>query len=324
MTPRAPSPHRRRYLYHGSQVLVSRLDPQVARGIGPASDTLFAVYASPEKSYAAAFALPFVPDPSGDLTWSLRYANRAPRIVMRAGALDLRRVGYLYRVPADAFVRIDDLQWVAHRPVVPHDHEVVDPANYLHWFESPPSIARPKWPTTSGIDFDRLWTHVCSQSVNPRSWLHGPAHWRRVERNGLLLAARTGVDGDIVRMFALFHDCCRRHDGTDRGHGARGAELAARLRGVLFDLPDDAFELLQAACTWHTDRLHHRDPTIGTCWDADRLDLGRVGVTPEARFMSTGAGRALANDLLQHQALSHARTAGGRRAANWLDTYGAC
>jgi len=27
--------------------------------------------------------------------------------------------------------------------------------------------------------------------------------------------------------------------------------------------------------------------TVGCCWDADRLDLPRVGIVPEARFMST-------------------------------------
>ena len=27
--------------------------------------------------------------------------------------------------------------------------------------------------------------------------------------------------------------------------------------------------------------------TIQTCWDADRLDLGRVGMMPDPRFLST-------------------------------------
>jgi uncharacterized protein len=31
--------------------------------------------------------------------------------------------------------------------------------------------------------------------------------------------------------------------------------------------------------------------TIGTCWVADRLDLGRVGVIPSVDFMSTQAGK---------------------------------
>ena len=77
-------------------------------------------------------------------------------------------------------------------------------------------------------------------------------------------------------------------------HGARGAAYAASLRGVLFDLSDSHFELLHFACTWHTHGQLSDDPTIGTCWDADRLDLGRVGTRPEAGYMSTEFGREIA------------------------------
>lgn len=147
---------------------------------------------------------------------------------------------------------------------------------------------------TSSIDFRRLWQHVSAQFPLSKRSDHGPGHWRRVERNGLLLATRTGADVTVVRLFALFHDSRRENEFTDRDHGKRGAQLAASLRGTLFDLPDEDFELLHYACTWHTDGHHHEHPTIGTCWDADRLDLGRVGIEPDAAFMSTGFGRIMA------------------------------
>jgi hypothetical protein len=38
-------------------------------------------------------------------------------------------------------------------------------------------------------------------------------------------------------------------------------------------------------------RITTRQPTVGACWDADRLNLLRVGMTPDARFMSTAEGR---------------------------------
>jgi len=144
-------------------------------------------------------------------------------------------------------------------------------------------------------DFEPLWKLVTAQIHSPSYSVHGPAHWRRVERNGLLLATRTGADVSVVRLFALFHDSRRENDGWDAGHGARGAEYAATLRGALYDLPDDHFELLRYACVWHTDAEHHDDPTIATCWDADRLDLGRVGVIPAPEFMSTDFGRRIAS-----------------------------
>jgi uncharacterized protein len=144
------------------------------------------------------------------------------------------------------------------------------------------------------IDFHLLWQYVAGQFHSPGYCVHGPDHWRRVERNGILLASRTGADVSVVRLFSLFHDSQRENDGTDDGHGARGAEYASTLRGKLFELSDERFELLRYACVWHTDGMHNPDATIGTCWDADRLDLGRVGVIPSSEFMSTDFGREIA------------------------------
>lgn len=145
-------------------------------------------------------------------------------------------------------------------------------------------------------DFTALWQMVC-QAPNHRGpySIHGPDHWQRVLRNGRILTTRTGANIEIVQLFALFHDSKRLHDGWDPEHGKRGAEYAGTLRGQWFHLSDDDFEILRHACIWHTEGHHHDDPTIGTCWDADRLDLGRCGIVPEAEYMSTAFGREIAN-----------------------------
>jgi uncharacterized protein len=144
------------------------------------------------------------------------------------------------------------------------------------------------------IDFDALWMLVSAPfSVHVAS-VHGPEHWRRVERNGLLLATRTGANLTIVRLFSLFHDSRRMNDGWDPEHGARGAEFAASLRGKSFHLADEEIELLRYACIWHTDGVSHDNATVATCWDADRLDLGRVGVIPDPTRMCTDFGREVA------------------------------
>jgi uncharacterized protein len=108
------------------------------------------------------------------------------------------------------------------------------------------------------------------------------------------LASRSGADTLVTRLFAWFHDSRRHNDGTDQNHGKRGADYAAALRGRLFELEDEAFEKLIYACTWHTDQDHSEDATIGTCWDSDRLDLGRVGMIPSPKFMSTAFGKEVA------------------------------
>lgn len=144
-------------------------------------------------------------------------------------------------------------------------------------------------------DFPALERTVCSQFQGDIHSIHGLHHWRTVERHGVWLSARTGADLLVVRLFAWFHDSRRFNDFTDQGHGSRGADHAAELRGKVFDLEDEAFARLQCACQGHTDELHSADITIGTCWDSDRLDLGRVGILPSSDYMSTDFAKEVAD-----------------------------
>ena len=121
--------------------------------------------------------------------------------------------------------------------------------------------------------------------------IHGLGHWARVLECGLRLADKTGADVRIVRLFAVLHDSRRENEGTDAGHGRRGAEFAASLRNSLFVLDDPDFERLIFACDHHTDTDFHPDPTIQTCWDADRLDLPRVFTKVDPAFLGTAAAR---------------------------------
>lgn len=122
---------------------------------------------------------------------------------------------------------------------------------------------------------------------------HGVVHWARVLENGLRLAEATGADIDVVTLFALFHDSRRINEHRDPGHGMRGAELARSLRGRLIHLEDRRFELLYEACRLHTTGLTEGDVTVQSCWDADRLDLGRVGITPLPARLCTGVAREI-------------------------------
>jgi len=127
----------------------------------------------------------------------------------------------------------------------------------------------------------------------PMCWdgIHGASHWARVRENGLRLAPLTGARARVVELFAFLHDSQRRNDLDDPEHGRRAARLAARLRGVAFDLETEDFDLLFLACRDHADGLTRGDVTVQTCWDADRLDLGRVGIRPIAARLCTGAAR---------------------------------
>lgn len=120
---------------------------------------------------------------------------------------------------------------------------------------------------------------------------HGVGHWARVFENGLRLAAITGANVDVVQLFAVFHDSRRVNECTDPDHGRRAADFAAELRGQVFDLPEHDFGLLHRACAGHTRERTHPDITVQTCWDADRLDLGRVGIKPEPTRLCTVAAK---------------------------------
>ena len=97
-----------------------------------------------------------------------------------------------------------------------------------------------------------------------------------------------------MALFAIFHDSRRVNEGTDPGHGRRGAELARRLRTDCAALDEKAFELLITACTHHTDGTVDGDVTVRTCWDADRLDLWRVQIEPAPVFLCTAAAKSSA------------------------------
>jgi uncharacterized protein len=125
------------------------------------------------------------------------------------------------------------------------------------------------------------------------SWngVHGIPHWARVLENGLHLASYTGAQTQVVALFAVLHDSRRTNESKDPGHGRRGAQFAKCLKGKAFDLSADAFALLETACTYHTDSLTTGDITVQNCWDSDRLDLGRVGIVPDPRYLCTEAAK---------------------------------
>lgn len=141
------------------------------------------------------------------------------------------------------------------------------------------------------IDLRPIVHAILEEYTLPPNGDHGVSHWARVLVNGRVLSEETGADVAVVSLFAVFHDSRRVNEWTDPDHGQRGADFAAELRGHMFDLPNHEFELLYRACVGHTRERTHPDVTIQTCWDADRLDLGRVGVMPHPSRLCTAAAK---------------------------------
>jgi uncharacterized protein len=133
-----------------------------------------------------------------------------------------------------------------------------------------------------------LRDRIESRFVLDRKGIHGFDHWTRVRENGLWLAEHTGADVAVIELFARLHDSCRRSDGGDPGHGHRAAEFALELNveGLLPVGPTQV-DLLVEACRYHSHGRTDADVTVQTCWDADRLDLGRVGTRPDPSRLCT-------------------------------------
>ncbi len=161
------------------------------------------------------------------------------------------------------------------------------------------------------IDKSGLLAHLRQQfRLNWRGH-HGIPHWARVRVNGLMLARATGANTHVVELFAFFHDAARQNEHLDDGHGQRGANLAQQLRGRFFTASNAEMEQLDYACSHHSDGLDFADATVMTCWDADRLDLGRVGIVPQPQYLCTDAAKLSANLNAAH-----------RRALAWKPQYG--
>lgn len=122
--------------------------------------------------------------------------------------------------------------------------------------------------------------------------LHGWSHWMRVCEIGLRIAEQNGANQDVVALFAFTHDMDRVSDGADPLHGPRAAKrIRAELQGTFFQLPEAELEQLTKAVALHTAGLIKADKTVQTCWDSDRLDLGRAGIRPAAHRLCTDEAR---------------------------------
>lgn len=120
---------------------------------------------------------------------------------------------------------------------------------------------------------------------------HGPWHWDKVEMNAIALAEATpGADIEVCRMFAFIHDCKRENENSDTEHGERSGKYVMNLP---LSLTLNQIYKLRDACIGHEKGLVTDDPTIGVCWDADRLDLIRVGIIPDPALLSTKAAKEM-------------------------------
>ncbi len=129
--------------------------------------------------------------------------------------------------------------------------------------------------------------------------IHGVSHWDRVAENGKRLFC-PGADTDVINAFAYLHDVERYNNGRDLQHGERATRVIDSIRhDLLSALSDVQVDKLKRACKQHTTTAKTGDITIDICFDADRLDLYRVGIKPDPDRMATEIGKRLVLDNIR-------------------------
>ena len=120
---------------------------------------------------------------------------------------------------------------------------------------------------------------------------HGLPHWKRVEEIGRYLAKYTKADPEVVYLFSYFHDSKRENEGHDPEHGRRASLFIKELYNKSTNplaISSEQLNQLVFACEHHSDSgAKSGDITVQTCWDADRLDLWRIGIVPHKHFLNT-------------------------------------
>jgi len=175
-----------------------------------------------------------------------------------------------------------------------NEFEIVASPKHLKIETVRKTMKRPRWLEAAKEEFENTFSLGLGRR-NGHMSVHGPWHWEKVEKNALILAKKTpGADKLVAQLFALIHDTKRQNEDEDPEHGHRSAVYAEELfkQGKL-DITESQLAVLMEACKFHNDGQITDDPTIGVCWDADRLDLTRVGIIPNPELLSTQAGKEL-------------------------------
>ena len=106
-----------------------------------------------------------------------------------------------------------------------------------------------------------------------------------------MAALTPGAEGKkVIELFSVFHNARRINEAWDHGHGAAAQSWRASCEGntSTSTMPASCCSIcLPGAHIWQGEA----DPSVQVCWDADRLDLLRVGTRPRPELLCTDAAR---------------------------------
>ena len=122
--------------------------------------------------------------------------------------------------------------------------------------------------------------------------LHGISHLRRVSILSGRLASAVGEDVEAAVVMGFLHDCARTDDKAGDGHAHDSSVLARCLLGRFY--PHLDADRICHAIARHADGEVTDDGLAACLWDADRLELKRIGREIDLDLLSTEVARRLA------------------------------
>jgi uncharacterized protein len=142
---------------------------------------------------------------------------------------------------------------------------------------------------TSSDMINHALMHVVPQfRLDLNHGMHGIGHWSRVWRNAREMCEVMDLPMNVPCLFSFFHDSQRFDKRSDIEHGHRAVQWLDRLyANRKLNIKASEFHLLCVAIEGHSHGKTVADPIVQVCWDADRLDLGRVGMRPDPRYLCT-------------------------------------
>jgi len=117
------------FLYHGSRYKLDTLKPHRAKGSPVENGAEYGIYAYADFKMAVPFALTVNPFENGSM--SIYVDDDTGDVTISAGILDDGADGYVYKVPADTFEKLDEKQWLSKEEVTPLGVTVVHTEDYM-------------------------------------------------------------------------------------------------------------------------------------------------------------------------------------------------
>jgi len=192
--------------------------------------------------------------------------------------------GYVYILASKGFVKLGG-SLVSFKPVKPFSKIKVCPSDFKYKINAVERLKQYKHSPRIRIDFNKALA-VVKRNIAGINCQHGLAHILRASTFAKIMAITMCPQyiNEII-IGIMLHDIDRKNDSFDLSHPKRSADKAKQLIKKYW--PGLAMNKIIYAIENHHKGQVSNDPIIGIIWDADRLDLVRLGIDIDKRLLST-------------------------------------